>query len=232
MNSSASAARAAAMISASDASIEHRGFLRDHADLLAQGLLSDLPEVVAVHGDLALFGVVKAQEEGDERGFSGPAGPDDAQLFPGADGQVDLTDAAPFAAIGEGDMVKADVALDAGQCFGIGCVGEGVGDGEGAHAVFDLADGGVDRHEREADPARHLRDAKCDGPGGGDVARGGAALLPKKDCAADQKDGEDACEEHQRKAEPGGDDAKFEGAVTEDLHRVDGDAVLEGGVGE
>jgi hypothetical protein len=58
------------------------------------------------------------------------------------------------------------------------------------------------------------------------------ALLPQQHRAADQEDREDARQQHERKAEPGGDDTEFQAAVAEDLHRVKGHAVFEGGVGE
>ncbi len=97
-----------------------------------------------------------------------------------------------------------------------------MGGREGLHAVLDLAHVGVEAHEREADPAGHLRNAQRDGAGGGDVARRGRAVGPEPERGADHEDGEDARDDHEKQAERRGDRAEVEGAVAVGLHRGKG----------
>jgi hypothetical protein len=58
----------------------------------------------------------------------------------------------------------------------------GGGRGQRAHAVLDLAHVGVDRHQREADPAGHLRDADRDRTRRRDIARAGLPCVQSTAC--------------------------------------------------
>ncbi|MPL60848.1 hypothetical protein SDC9_06410 [bioreactor metagenome] len=212
--------------------VEHRGLLRDHADLPAQGFLRHRAQVVAVDAHRALLGVVKPQQQRDEGRFPRPRGADDADPLARADGQGDVIEPARLPAIGEGDVVEGDLAAHAVQRERAGGVGQLMCRGQGAHAVLDLADIAPHRHQRLRHPARHLRDADGDGAGRGDVAGRRGALLPHQDRAADEQNGQQPREGDLRQPIPGAGDSEIAGPVAEGLHRAKRGAVLVLGMGE
>ena len=212
--------------------VEHRGFLRDHGDPAAQAVLRHAAHVAPADQYPAAFDVVEPEQQADQRRLPCPRGADDAQLLAGADVEIDRFDPAGLAAIGEADMVEADRGGVGFQRHRIGGVGQGMGRAEGAHAVLDLAQVGVDRHQGEADPAGHLGDAERDGPDRGDVAGGRAAPGPEPQHRPGQQRRHQPRHRHQREPEEGRDIAEVERAVAIPRHRRQGHAVFQRVVGE
>ena len=212
--------------------VEHRGFLGDHGDLATQAFLRDVAQVVPVQQHRAAFDVVKPQQQRHQRRLAGPRGTDDADLFPGRDGQVQILDPALVPAIGKADVVKADPTLHPVQRDGIGGIGQPVRGRQGAHAVLDLADIAPHAHQRHADPSGHLRQAHGDGARCRDIAHRGRALTPQEDGAAHKDHRQNPRHDHQRQAEPGADDAEIQRAFAETSHGAQGDLILVPVMGE
>ena len=101
------AASAAALMSSSEASpsfasryavgdvfadgvAEKECFLRNEADVAAQGVERELADGAAVDEDGAGLGVVDARDQVDQRRFAGAGGPDDGEAGAGRDAQVDV----------------------------------------------------------------------------------------------------------------------------------------------
>jgi hypothetical protein len=99
--------------------VEERGVLRHHADGSAQALLGHTDNVLVVDQNAALLKIVEAQEQGNERRFSGSRPADEADFLARSYRQGKSIDDArrvgagrPFcAAIVESDGVEEDLAL-------------------------------------------------------------------------------------------------------------------------
>ena len=72
--------------------------------------------------------------------------------------------------------------------------------GEGFHPVLHLAQIAIKRHQREADPTRHLRQPQRHGTGRRDHAHRPIALRPADQRAANQHDWQNTGQPHKPKA--------------------------------
>lgn len=71
-----------------DCVVEQRCVLGHDADCFAQAFERDVADVLAVNEDAAFLGVVVAEEEAEDGGFSAAGGTDDGDLLAGGDGEV------------------------------------------------------------------------------------------------------------------------------------------------
>ena len=107
-----------------------------------------------------------------------------------------------------------------------------MGHSQSLHPILHLADRGVDRHQRKADPAGHLRNTHGNGPRSSNAARCGQPVLPQQNGATDQDHRQNPRQRHQRQSEPRGDDAVFQRPIAKHLHRLQRNPVLKRGMGE
>ena len=103
---------------------------------------------------------------------------------------------------------------------------------EGANAVLDLADRGVDVHQRPTDPAGHLGQADRHRADRRQLARADRARRPSHQPKADQANGQGTGKEDQGKAKQHRQPGPMGGGGAKIGHRIQRGAVLEGVVGE
>lgn len=94
-----------------DGAGEQEGVLKDNAEQAAEVLKIDFADVNAVEKNLAALDVIKAQEKGDQRGFTGAGVADDGKSLAGLDAERDIAeDPVVFARIGNGAITEPNVA--------------------------------------------------------------------------------------------------------------------------
>ena len=206
--------------------VEHRGVLRDHRDLAAQAVLLDAAHIDPVDQHLARLCLVEPQQKGDQRRFPRTRGTDDPQFLARRDGQVDPIDTAILPPIGKACAHEIDAPRGLGQFQRIGGIDQRMGRGQRAHPILDLAQIGVDRHQGETHPARHLRDPHGDRADGRDLARADAIILPQHDTGQHQGHRQDPRRRHQDKAEHGRKHPELQRGAAIALHRGDGGLIL------
>ena len=157
--------------------------------------------VLPVNPDLAYLGFIEAQKQRNQRGFAGAAGPNNPQLFARRDPQVDVLDATNVATIGKTDAIKFNGGPVNCQITCIVRIIDPHPGGQRANTVFDFPDIGVNRHKRETDPTGHLRNADGNRSSGHYVACTDLSVLPQQQRTANQHNGQDARQGHQRIAE-------------------------------
>ena len=150
-----------------DRSVEKHRFLRDQADLLAQGREGDVADVNAIDGQTAARDIVETGQQVGDRRFAGTAGADEGDDFARGDFQIEIGKGRVVFVIGKGDMVEFDFPFDRRQDdgvrlfldirFGVDCFKDAVGSGQGfldiAVDFTDSADrvGQVDGVDEEGD---------------------------------------------------------------------------------
>ena len=90
-----------------DGIVEQHGVLGNDANGLAQAVLADLADILAVNFDRAAGDVVKAEQQAREGRFTGPRRPDDGHRAAGRHLEGDVFEDWPV-----GPVMKADVAKD------------------------------------------------------------------------------------------------------------------------
>src|SRR5690606_19464652 len=91
------------------------GLLADDADDAGQVVGVEVAHVDAVDGDAPGGGVVEARDQRAERRLAGARGPDHGGGGPGGDGQVDAAQHRCAVAVGEADVLEADLAAHSGR---------------------------------------------------------------------------------------------------------------------
>ena len=108
-------ARAAEGDVVGDRAGEEEALLRHDPELPPQRLLRDVAEVDAVDRDAALGRVVEAGDQLRDRRLAGAGVADERDGRPGRDVEVDAVQHLGAGAVGEVDVVEADVAADLGR---------------------------------------------------------------------------------------------------------------------
>ena len=128
----------------SQRTVQQRGVLGHHADLVAQRGLGDFSNVLSVDQNAPALQVVKAQQQVRQGRFSRPGAANQADLFTGFDGQAKTIEdvfALPFClGILEAQRIEDDLAVGHGQRFGGGRVFHRRLLGDGVHAILHRAD--------------------------------------------------------------------------------------------
>ena len=137
-----------------------------------------------------------------------------------------------FAPVGKADIVEGDGPSDAVERACIGGIGQFVRRRQSAHPVLHLTDRAIDAHQRETDPAGHLRDTDGDGACGGNVAGRRAALRPEQKRAADQDQRQHPGDGHQGDAEPGRQHPEIERGIAKARHGAERRLILMRRMGE
>ena len=130
------------------------------------------------------------------------------------------------------DIAEDDLARLRIENHGVLGIRQTVWRGQRSHAVLDLADIGVDRHQRVTDPPSHLRNPDRDRTGSGDIPRRGLTQCPEVKRATNQQNRQNTGQRHQAKPEPGGDDAVGQHLFPEGPHSVERGALLVVGMGK
>ena len=86
-------------------------FLQDDADLTAKPLQIQIPDILAVDKDMALFDIVEAGDQVYQRAFSRATGSHQADHFSGLDGEGDIVQSVFAGRIGKAHMVEIHLAL-------------------------------------------------------------------------------------------------------------------------
>ena len=102
--------------------VEHRGFLRDHADAAPQAFLRHGAGVGPVDADRAAFGLVQPQQQRHEGRFPRARCADDADFLPRFDVQVHAGNPAHIAPVGKVHIFQNNSALSHVQIAGVGVV--------------------------------------------------------------------------------------------------------------
>ena len=103
---------------------------------------------------------------------------------------------------------------------------------QGLHGIFDLAYIGVDTHQRETDPAGHLRKTQRNGAGSGNITRRRGTDRPEIKRGTHQQHGQQPAQPHQPEPERRRQPAEMHSRPPISFHRIGGGAVLECVMGE
>ena len=128
----------------SQRTVQQRGVLGHHADLMAQRGLGDLGYVLSIDQNAPALQVVKAQQQVRQGRFPRPGTANQADLFTGFDGQAQTIEdvfALPFClGILEAQRIEDDLSVGHAQCFGIRSIFDSRLLGDGVHAILHRAD--------------------------------------------------------------------------------------------
>ena len=91
-----------------DRAVEQRDVLRHDRDRLAQAVLRDARDVLAVDQDAPALHVVEALQQREQRRFAGARLADQADALAGLDAQTEIVEHLPSAGIMERDMLERD----------------------------------------------------------------------------------------------------------------------------
>ena len=119
-----------------DGGAEDEGVLGDDGEMFAEFVAGAVADVEAADEDGALVGVVEAEEELGEGGFTGTGRADEGDLLAVGDFEGDVAENGGGLVVGEVDVEELDVAFARGLGFvadGVG--GGGVGGEDGVEAV-------------------------------------------------------------------------------------------------
>ncbi len=120
--------------------VQQRGVLRDHADGTAQAVLSDVRNVLPINADRPLVHVIEAQQQVDERGFTGTGATHQADFFTRTNGQAQGIEHLTFAVVIEAHVIEGDCATFGDQRLRVRCILNLGTAGQGFHAVLNGAD--------------------------------------------------------------------------------------------
>ncbi len=107
-----------------DGVVEQHGVLRHDADRLAQAVLRELAQVLAVDGDRAAGDVVEAVQQPRQRALARAAGADDGHRLAGGDLEADVVQDRPRRVVREAHVLEAHRAAVHVQHAGVGRVGD------------------------------------------------------------------------------------------------------------
>ena len=159
--------------------VQQRGVLRDHADCLAQAVLRDLGDVLAVDQDAAGAQVVKAQQQVDQGRLARARTADQAYAFAGAYREVQVLHHGLAVVVAERHVVKYHFAARDLQRPRLGRIEHRGRMGQGVDAVLDGAHAFKQAGHFPHHPARMARDAQRHRRHGRDRARAHLALHPQ-----------------------------------------------------
>lgn len=134
---------------------------------------------MAVDRNRAALRFVKAQEQVDDGGFARAAAADQADFFAGFDVQIKAVEERFACFVGEIDVIKLDFASGDFKRQGLRFVEDGVGFGQGSHAVVDGTDVFKQSGGFPHDVLRQTVHTQCHGRGGGYRAYADLAVIPK-----------------------------------------------------
>ena len=103
-----------------DGSGEEEGLLGNDGELFSEPVDLEVFIVLTVEEDLTFGGVVEAEDEVGDSGFSGSGGADEGEGLPGFQGEGDVVDGFGAVGVGEGDVFELDAAVGGGEGLGIG----------------------------------------------------------------------------------------------------------------
>ena len=95
--------------------MEQRDVLRNRADLLAQALLRDPGDVLAVDQDAAGVDIVEPLQQGEDRRFAAARFADQSDALASLDAQAEIIEDLGAAGVSEADTVEDDAAAPAGK---------------------------------------------------------------------------------------------------------------------
>ena len=215
-----------------DGAVKQGRVLRHHTDLCPEGFLRDLGDVLTVHEDAAAFGVVEAQQQVGQRRLARAGAPNEADLLAGADGERQAFDDARALAIVEGDVLEADVALDARQGRSARRIDHGHRLVEHRHAVIDDADILEQARDFPHDPLRHRLHAQRKADRDGHGARADDVAGPEQDARGGDQEHEQRVVEIDDDVEAGDEAHLAVHGVEEAGHRIPRIGLLAAGMGE
>jgi hypothetical protein len=154
---------------------------RDHADLRAQRVLGQVADVDAVEQDAPALDLVEPEQQRDGGGLAGAGPAHERHPFAGPRHAGRSRSARRCRARSRRRTCSKSTApwVRARLDLRLGRVDDRVRRTERAHAVLDLADIREYAHRRHADPAGHLRDARGQQAGRGDVTGAGGTAASR-----------------------------------------------------
>ena len=90
--------------------------LRDQTDRVPQAGLGHPGDVLPIDADRAALHIVKAHQQGDQRGLPGAGVPDQADPLAGLDGQAQLLEHRSGTIVGKGTPVEGDLPAARPEC--------------------------------------------------------------------------------------------------------------------
>ena len=121
-----------------DGSGKEEGLLGHDAELAAERLLGDRPQVVAVDGHGPARGVIEAGDELGQGGLATTGGPDQGDGLTGGDLEADVGEDRGVGEVPERDVGEADGPVDGLELGGVGGISNG---GLGVEEASQLEDG-------------------------------------------------------------------------------------------
>src|SRR5690606_8609277 len=91
--------------------VQQRGVLGDHADMSAQGVLTDLGNILPVDQDPAPLHVMETQQQIDQGGLACSRTADQTDALTRADMQVEVLQHAAALVVVEADLLEANFSL-------------------------------------------------------------------------------------------------------------------------
>src|SRR5690606_41892814 len=110
--------------------------LGDHADMSAQGVLTDLGYILPVDQDPAPLHVMETQQQIDQGGLACSRTADQTDTFARADMQVEILEHAAALAVAEADLIEAIFSLADHQPLRILMIGYRLRSGNGLQPVL------------------------------------------------------------------------------------------------
>ncbi len=168
--------------------MEQRNVLRHHGNRLAQALLRDPRDILAVDRDAAVLDVVEPLQQNEQAGFSAAGLTDQPDPLSRLDAKAEFLEHAKSAGIAKRDVVEGNRRAALDQRLGLRVVAQFVRKQQGGDRFGQPGDmlGDIDQRHREI--ARRAQDGKSQRTDQHDVAGGGAAALPKHDGPGQQRD--------------------------------------------
>ena len=175
--------------------MQQGSILRYQTDLGAQAFLGNAVHGLAVDRNRAALRFVKAQEQVDDGGFACTAAADQADFFAGFDVQIKAVEERFACFVGKIDVFKLDFASGDFQRQGLRFVEDGVGFGQGRHAVVDGTDVFKQSGRLPHDVLRQTVHTQCHGRGRSYRAHADLAVIPKPNTQGSRADGQRAVDD-------------------------------------
>ena len=168
--------------------LEQRNVLRHHRDRLAQALLRDFCDVLAIDHDAALLDVIKPLQQHKNGGLAAAGLSDQTDPLTRLETEAEFVEHLNSTGITERNIVEGNGRAALDQRLGFRMVAQLVWQQQGGNRFGQTRDmlGDVDQRHRKI--ARRTQDRKPQGTNQYHVTGGGVAALPKRDRPAQQAD--------------------------------------------
>jgi hypothetical protein len=182
--------------------VKQRNVLRHHSDGIAQALLGDLGDVLAINEDAAGLNVVKALEQGKYGGFPGAGVADQPDMLPAADVHIETVERGRAVRIGKCYVLQGNAGAAIHQGCGIGLILHLVRHEQRRKRFRKASDVLRDIDERHGQITRGMQYRKSERADQDDITGAGRATFPQCNGPPQESDRQSYRDERMHNAQP------------------------------